>query len=362
MNERNLSAPPEDGGPGHHPAWRPSGEPSVAVALPAPPHASERTETLHALTRRGVPGYELVTSPTDGIEPVLRTASARLVLAWTSDPDAPGAIAHARAAEIPVCVIHDAGRDAPFALPGDAAATLLRRCAGVLSPTQAGDRQLTELGIDPGRIARWRAGIDPERFGPGRYCASAIEPAPGAARPVFPVLAAEPVLAGPELTLLLEAFWRAGLGNERLQLVMAGGGPAERELRAALGGRLVVVDPADANRLAAAFASAELFVSVSGAAYGVLQAQASGVAALAVEGSGGAELIAPGRSGCLVAPDPDALAGAIRGLARRATLRERLATGGLLVASGRSWEAALGELAAHWDAILRPAAGLAQAA
>jgi phosphatidylinositol alpha 1,6-mannosyltransferase len=80
----------------------------------------------------------------------------------------------------------------------------------------------------------------------------------------------------------------------------------------------------------------------------VLEAQASGLPVLAVDGSGASELIESGRSGCLVPSDPYALAGAIRGLARRGALQDRLATGGLLAVAQRSWERSLQQLASGY--------------
>ena len=56
---------------------------------------------------------------------------------------------------------------------------------------------------------------------------------------------------------------------------------------------------------------------------------------LAVDGGDAATLIENGRSGFLVPDDAAALADAIRWLCRRATLRERLATGGRLAAGTR---------------------------
>jgi glycosyltransferase involved in cell wall biosynthesis len=56
---------------------------------------------------------------------------------------------------------------------------------------------------------------------------------------------------------------------------------------------------------------------------------------LAVDGGEAAALIENGRSGFLVPDDPVALTDAIRWLSRRATLRERLATGGRLARGER---------------------------
>ena len=66
-----------------------------------------------------------------------------------------------------------------------------------------------------------------------------------------------------------------------------------------------------------------------------MAAQRGGLPVLAVDGGDAAALIENGRSGFLVPDDAAALADAIRWLCRRATLRERLATGGRLAAGTR---------------------------
>ena len=47
-----------------------------------------------------------------------------------------------------------------------ALATFYGQCRVVLSPSEAADRGLLELGIDADRIARWDRGVDLERFSP----------------------------------------------------------------------------------------------------------------------------------------------------------------------------------------------------
>lgn len=58
------------------------------------------------------------------------------------------------------------------------------------------------------------------------------------------------------------------------------------------------------------------------------------------------------------------LASAIRGLARRGAIRERLATGGLLAVRERSWERSLAQLAGGYAQAIggRPASEVARVA
>jgi len=90
----------------------------------------------------------------------------------------------------------------------------------------------------------------------------------------------------------------------------------------------------------------------------VLEAQASGLPVVAVGEGGPAELIADGRSGLLCPARPEPLAAAVAGLAGSRAMRERLARGGLAAVRERTWDTALGRLAAGWHAALaRHAAG-----
>lgn len=133
--------------------------------------------------------------------------------------------------------------------------------------------------------------------------------------------------------------------------MLAGAGSEERRLRFRLGAAASFVGWLEDDRLAEVYASADLLVfpgSTDTFGRVVLEAQASGLPVLAVDAGGARELIENGRSGCLVAPEPAALASAIRGLARRATLQDRLATGGLLAVRERSWERSLAQLAAGY--------------
>jgi phosphatidylinositol alpha 1,6-mannosyltransferase len=84
------------------------------------------------------------------------------------------------------------------------------------------------------------------------------------------------------------------------------------------------------EHLGSIYASVDLLLLTSTTdlfAQAVLEAHASGLPVLAVDGGAGVELIENGRSGCLVPGDPVALGAALRGLALRATLLQRLATG-----------------------------------
>ena len=219
------------------------------------------------------------------------------------------------------------------------------QCGLVLSPSAAADATLAGLGVEPDRIARWDRGVDigrfsPARRDPGRFPADRVT-----------VLYAGRLTREKGVDLLADAFLAARARDPRLHLALAGGGPEEERLRARLGRAATFLGWLDGDELAVAYASADVFLFCSQTdTFGqvVLEAQASGLPVVAVGSGGPAELVADGRSGLLCAPRPDALAGALAGLAGSRAMRDRLVRGGLAAVRERSWEASLGRLAAGW--------------
>ncbi len=178
--------------------------------------------------------------------------------------------------------------------------------------------------------------VDLDCFHPARYRADAL-PTPFGADPRFHVLYSGPLRRECGVELLADAFLAARDRDSRLHLVVLGDGPAEPELRNRVDGAATFLGWLEPDRRAPIFSSADLLVLPSGtdpSGRAILEAQASGLPVLAVDAGPAPRLIEPGRSGCLVAAEAGALAAAIRGLARRATLCERLASGGLRASHG----------------------------
>jgi hypothetical protein len=133
--------------------------------------------------------------------------------------------------------------------------------------------------------------------------------------------------------------------------------------RARLGRSATFLGWLEGDALAAAYASADLFLFCSRTdTFGqvVLEAQASGLPVVTVAAGGPAELIADGRSGVLCPPRPEALASAVAALAGSRAARERLARGGLAAVTERSWERSLGGLGAGWRRALAPFDGVSE--
>jgi glycosyltransferase involved in cell wall biosynthesis len=230
-------------------------------------------------------------------------------------------------------------------------------CRVVLSPSKVSDARLVEFGIPEERIGRWDRGVDVERFSPERR-------EPGRFGGRINVLYAGRLTLEKGADLLADTFLEARARDPRLHLLLAGGGPEEAKLRRRLGADATFLGWLEGDELAATYASADLFLFCSRTdTFGqvILEAQASGLPVVAVAEGGPTELISDGRSGVLCPPDAEALASAVCGLAGSRGARDRLARGGLAAVSERTWDAALGRLAAGWHRALAPGAAGATA-
>ncbi|HEX3802967.1 MAG TPA: glycosyltransferase [Solirubrobacteraceae bacterium] len=147
-----------------------------------------------------------------------------------------------------------------------------------------------------------------------------------------------PLDAQHHVSALADAFLTAHDHDPRLHLLVVGEGGECDCLQAQLGHTATFLGTLPQAQLDELVARADLLVcptTSADTAPTIIEAQKSGLPVLAVEGGDAAALIENGRSGFLVPDDRAAFAGAIRWLSRRATLRERLATGGLLAAGAR---------------------------
>jgi glycosyltransferase involved in cell wall biosynthesis/predicted metal-dependent phosphoesterase TrpH len=341
------------------------------------------THTVEQIRERGVPGFEVDVIGTDpGVDRRLPAAAelelpfyAGMTLGVPGLPDlvetladggydlvhvtAPGpagvaATLLSRITGVPLLASHHTELAAYAGLrSGDGGVEAIARAglgafyaaAGVvLSPSPAADASLLALGTEPARIGRWERGVDRDRFDPVKADRDAY---PGEIK----VLYAGRMTREKGVELLAESFLRAHDADPRLHLLLAGGGPEEDELRASLGEHATFLGWLRGEELARAYASADVFLFASATdTYGqaILEAGASGLPVVAVAEGGPAALVENRHTGLLCRPDPDHLAGALLQLASSPALRHQLGAAAVLAARERSWERALGQLAAGY--------------
>lgn len=232
-----------------------------------------------------------------------------------------------------------------------ALAAFYGQCSTVLSPSDPADESLRRLGIPAERIGRWDRGVDSGRFDPALRDPGLFGGAPT-------VLYAGRLTKEKGVDLLADAFLRAREQLPGLRLALAGGGPEEPALRTRLGERALFLGWLEAEELARAYASADMFLFASVTdTFGqvILEAQASGLPVVAVDEGGPRALIEHGRSGLLCPARADALADAVLRVAASPVLRDRIAAAALASVRERTWERALEQLAAGYAGTLSKA-------
>lgn len=242
------------------------------------------------------------------------------------------------------------------ALMQQAVAAFYGSCDHVLSPSPASDAALATLGLAESRLGRWDRGVDLSRFDPARRDPELLL---GTDADRISVLYAGRLTKEKGADLLADAFLRARERDPRLHLCLAGGGPEEPLLRERLGEHATFLGWLEGDELATAYASADVFLFASRTdTFGqvLLEAQASGLAVVAVAEGGPCSIVEDGRTGMLRPAEVDALATAVCDLAAAPLLRRALAANALHAVRARSWEASLEQLAAGYRAALGHAA------
>jgi glycosyltransferase involved in cell wall biosynthesis len=155
--------------------------------------------------------------------------------------------------------------------------------------------------------------------------------------------------------LLADAFLAARERDSRLHLVLAGGGPEADALRERLGEHATFLGWLQGEALARAYASADVFMFASQTdTFGqvIVEAQASGLPVVAVAEGGPVSLIESEETGLLTPADPQALANGLLRLSGETLLRERIRRAALAAVQGRTWEAAMEQLATGYRTVL----------
>jgi len=225
---------------------------------------------------------------------------------------------------------------------------LAPRLDGVLAASSKGRERLIALGVDPGRIEVALQSADLEPF-------LAVSPRDDAQPPVR-VLCVGRLVADKNLATLIAAFAAAGFAWDEAELVVAGTGPLEEELRAAAsasGARVSFCGYVAPRELPRLYASADVMALVSSyEPFGVTmrEAAAAGLALLCSTRAGAAgDVAVEGENAFLVDPESrEEITHALSRLVREPELRRRLAHGSRAVtarhpleADAEAWERAV---------------------
>ncbi|MCJ2166189.1 MULTISPECIES: glycosyltransferase [unclassified Pseudodesulfovibrio] len=183
----------------------------------------------------------------------------------------------------------------------------------IYAPSEATRFELTDRGIDPGKIVTYPRGVDTDRFHPAKRNGFFNRFDVGSRTKLLYV---GRVSVEKGLDVLTEAFQKAAKMRDGLQLIVVGDGPYLQEMQRTLrNAPATFTGVLKGESLAQAYASSDLFVFPSATdTFGnvVLEAQASGLPVIVTDKGGPAENVLPNETGLIVpANDPDSLLRAI---------------------------------------------------
>ena len=209
----------------------------------------------------------------------------------------------------------------------------------VLVPSRLYQQSLARRGVT--HTGLWTRGVDPAEFHPD-FRSEAYRARYGVGPDDLLVTYIGRLAREKDLHRLVAAWQAVRSTRGNAQLVLVGQGPLEEEIRRHAPAGIHLGGLLEGRALGEAYASADCFVFPSSTeTFGnsLLEAMASGLPSLAVRGGGVLEFAEHDRNAWLVKPqDTGALAEGLQLLLGDATLRHRLAAGGLATAAGRQWD------------------------
>ena len=235
----------------------------------------------------------------------------------------------------------------------------------VLAPSRAYRDELLEMGLSPQRLGLLRRGVDRELFAPGKSRDRSGSSA-GLLLLYVGRLSADKNLdyLGAEFRLLLKQCLESGAAPPGLRFV--GDGPSRSHLARELAdlvaaGRVSFSGVLEGDALAEAYASADVFVFPSVTdTFGnvVLEAQASGLPAVVSDRGGPQDIVVPGESGVVVAPQPGAFAAALMELQRDPARLRSMSETARRSSVEWTWERVLEDLLGEVDEEAGPSTGV----
>lgn len=251
--------------------------------------------------------------------------------------------------DVPRCV----GRLTDDKLNEEAAWTYTRwfhqRCDLTFVPSAYSSRDLASHGLDQRKMAVLHQGIDSDRFSPEfrseewrrRLSGRGVKGNGGGSEKKI-LLFVGRLSAEKDLVFLAECYRELAAKRDDVHLAMVGDGPLRSELEDLLGDSATFTGWLQRKDLAAAFASADIFVfpsSVDTSGQVILEAQSSGLPAVICSEGGAIENIEPGETGLTARKRSiSEFNERIETLLDDSGLRRAMAHAARTLAATRSWE------------------------
>jgi glycosyltransferase involved in cell wall biosynthesis/predicted metal-dependent phosphoesterase TrpH len=185
----------------------------------------------------------------------------------------------------------------------------------ILVPSESTGRELTERGIEPGKIRLFPRGVDTVKFHPSRRDVGFLKERFNASDGLK-ILYVGRISKEKNLHLLAEAFKRLAQSRGDVELILVGDGPFQDDLKALLAGTpSIFTGYREGEELTTIYASCDIFAFPSATdTFGnvVLEAQASGLPVIVTDSGGPQENLLPDKTGRIVrAGDSEALVEAL---------------------------------------------------
>ncbi len=218
-------------------------------------------------------------------------------------------------------------------------ADFYNRCNLVYVPTKTIINELESIGVRRNLMKLWKRGINFEVFNPSKRDEAYLKQITGNDLPT--ILFASRLVWEKNLGLLININNKLRDFGENYNMVIAGEGNAERELKEALPDAFFTGSLSQ-NDLAKLYASADIFLFTSiSETYGnvVVEAMACGLPCVIANGGGSADFVQNGINGYLCKHDDlDLFVNRIIRLLKDESARKRFAENGLKFVSGLSWD------------------------
>ena len=228
-----------------------------------------------------------------------------------------------------------------------------RRCDQIYVPTKSIAESLREHGVHDG-LRLWPRGVDAARFNPARR-SLAWRRSHGVADDETVLLFVSRLVWEKGLETLAQTIETLQWRGVPHRSVVVGDGPAGAALRARLD-KTIFTGHLDGDELATAYASAELFLFPSATeTFGnvVLEAMASGLAAVCADATGSRDLQAAGVTGYLVTPGDSAkFAEQTATLLSDPALRRDMAEAAYERSRTYHWDSVLARVAGYYEQVL----------
>ncbi|MFN0151406.1 MAG: glycosyltransferase [bacterium] len=225
------------------------------------------------------------------------------------------------------------------------------KCERILVPSQLQLEDLARRGFAKERLGLLPAGVDTRQFNPARRSDAFREAAGAKGKTLF--LYVGRISREKDLELLADAYKRVLAEDAKVRLAFVGDGPLRADLEASLGATAHFTGVLKGEELAAAFASADVFVFPSATdtlGCVVLEAMASGLPPIVTDGGGAQESVRDGETGLVArAGNVTDFAAKMHDLASDARRRRAMGVRARAAALEVSWDKAFEKLYGDYE-------------